>query len=188
MVEALSSFVTLWHSNYCPLPTAFCPLIGYITCFAGAMLIHELGHLAAARWCRIPATELGLGWGKRLCGFHLGGVEYKLHALPVGAYVRLDINELQRRGLDQQVFVLLAGVLVNLVAAALTPGTTFGRMNMLLAATNLLPLYQQDGWKCGMVCLRALLRRHSVLIEWTFTIAGGGLSLALFVAQTIRHL
>ncbi|MBA3442062.1 MAG: site-2 protease family protein [Pyrinomonadaceae bacterium] len=160
----------------------------YIICFAVAMLIHELGHLAAARLCRIPATELGFGWGKRLFGFDLGGVEYKLHALPIGAYVRLDISELQRRSLGQQVFVLLAGVLVNLGAAGATWGTTFGTMNMLLAVTNLLPLYQQDGWKCGVVCLRALLRRHSTLVEWTFTIAGGGLSLAFFFAQTIRHL
>ncbi|HEY0079329.1 MAG TPA: site-2 protease family protein [Pyrinomonadaceae bacterium] len=163
-------------------------LINYLACFAVAMLIHELGHLAAAFTCRVPATELGLGWGRRLFGFRLGAVEYKLHALPIGAYVRLDMGELQRRPLVQQVSVLLAGIAVNLVAAAATAGTTFGVMNLLLAATNLLPLYQQDGWKCGMVMLRALLRRRSPLVEWTFTIAGGGLSLVLFIAQALRHL
>jgi membrane-associated protease RseP (regulator of RpoE activity) len=162
-------------------------VFNYLACFALAMLIHELGHLAAARLCRIPATELGLGWGSRLWGFNFRGVEYKLHALPVGAYVRLDMEELQRRPIVQQVFVLLAGIFVNLAAAAVVSGTTFGVMNLLLAATNLLPLYQQDGWKCGMVMLRALLRRRSALVEWTFTIAGGVLSFALFVAQAFRH-
>ncbi len=151
------------------------------------MLIHELGHLAAARVCRVPATEFGLGWGRRLIGFHFGGVEYKLHALPVGAYVRLDIVELQRRPLSRQVLVLLAGIIVNLVAAALTLGTPFGTVNLLLAATNLLPLYQQDGWKCGMVMLRALLRRKSAVVEWTFTIAGSGMSIALIAFQALRH-
>ena len=162
--------------------------ISYILCFAVAMLIHEIGHLVAARACRITATELGMGWGRRVYSFRFGGVEYKIHALPVGAYVRLDMQELQRRPLSQQVLVLLAGIIVNLCAAAATPDTSFGAMNFLLAATNLLPLYQQDGWKCGIVFLRALLRRRSSLVEWTFTIAGGCLSIALFIAQALKHL
>jgi hypothetical protein len=83
--------------------------------------------------------------------------------------------------------VLLAGVLVNVAAAGLARGTWFGAMNFLLAATNILPLYQQDGWKCGMVVMRAALRRRSALIEWTFTVAGGGASLALFAAHALRH-
>jgi membrane-associated protease RseP (regulator of RpoE activity) len=163
-------------------------LVSYLFGFFIALLIHELGHLAAARLCRLTATEFGLGWGRRLFGFRLGGIEYKLHALPVGAYVRLDIVELQQRALRQQVLVLLAGIIVNLVAAALTMGTALGTMNLLLAATNLLPLYQQDGWKCGMVMLRALLRRKSTVVEWTFTIMGSAVSLAVIAFQALRHL
>ena len=162
-------------------------IIPYLLSFFVALLLHELGHLVAARLCRVPVMEFGLGWGRRLFGFHFGGVEYKLHALPVGAYVRLDIVELQRRVLSQQVLVLLAGIIVNLISAALTMGTPFGTINLLLAATNILPLYQQDGWKCGMVMLRALLRRKSAFVEWTFTIAGSSLSLALIAFQALRH-
>lgn len=162
-------------------------ILVYVLWFVLAMLIHELGHLVAARLCGVRASELGIGWGPRLCGVRIGGVEFKLHALPVGAYVRLDMEELQRRRLSQQVFVLLAGVLVNLAAAGLAGGTWFGAMNFLLAATNILPLYQQDGWKCGMVVMRAALRRRSALVEWVFTIAGGGASLALFAAQALRN-
>ena len=163
-------------------------LISYILWFAISLLIHELGHFGAARVCSVRVTEFGLGWGPKVFGFKLGEVEYKLHALPIGAYVRLDVAELQRRPLSQQVLILLAGINVNLVASALTLGTSFSAMNLLLAATNLLPLYQQDGWKCGMVMLRALLRRKSAVVEWTFTIAGSGLSLALFAAYTLRHI
>ncbi|HLL77583.1 MAG TPA: site-2 protease family protein [Pyrinomonadaceae bacterium] len=153
-----------------------------------AMLIHELGHLLAARACRVPATELGLGWGPRVWGFGAGEVEFKLHALPVGAYVRLDVRLLQERPLSQQVLVLLAGIVVNLCAAAACPGTVFGAMNLLLAATNLLPFYQQDGWKCGIVMLRALSpKRRSALVEWTFTVAGACASVALIAAQLIRR-
>jgi membrane-associated protease RseP (regulator of RpoE activity) len=162
-------------------------ILVYIFWFALAMLVHEIGHLAAARACGVPANALGVGWGPRVCGFTLGGVEFNLRALPVGAYVRLDIEELQRSRLSSQVLVLLAGIIVNLLAAELARGTWFGTMNLLLAATNLLPLYQQDGWKCGMVMLRAALRRRSALVEWTFTVAGGGASLVLFAALFMRY-
>jgi membrane-associated protease RseP (regulator of RpoE activity) len=151
-----------------------------------ALFIHELGHLLAARACLVPVTEFGLGWGRKLIGFRAGGVEYKLNLLPVGAYVRLDIEELQRRPLSQQALVLLAGVLVNLLAATLAGANGFAMINLMLAATNLLPLYQQDGWKCGIVMLRALLNRRNALVEWTFTISGGAFSL-LFIFAKMRH-
>src|ERR1041385_554754 len=102
-----------------------------------AMLIHELGHLAAARACGVGATELGIGWGPRVGGFTYGDVVYSLRALPVGAYVRLDMEELQRRPLSRQVFVLLAGVLVNLAAAEGGGSTWFGGMKFLPAAPTL---------------------------------------------------
>src|SRR5437764_1475137 len=111
-------------------------LVLYCLCFILAMLLHELGHLCAARVCRVPARELGLGWGACIYQVRIGSVWYKLHALPVGAYVRLDMNELQRRPLDQQVFVLLAGIIVNVIAASVTRGTPFSLMNLLLAMTN----------------------------------------------------
>ena len=163
-------------------------LLNTVLSFAAAMFIHEVGHLLAARACRVSATELGLGWGRRIGRVRVCGVDLKLHALPLGAYVRLDMNELQARPLSQQVLVLLAGIIVNLCAAALAPDSVFGVLNFLLAATNLLPLYQQDGWKCGMVMLRALLDRRSPVVEWTFTLAGGATSALLFVAYLLRHL
>ncbi|HYE14552.1 MAG TPA: hypothetical protein VD968_08950, partial [Pyrinomonadaceae bacterium] len=66
-------------------------------------------------------------------------------------------------------------------------GSWFSLMNLLLAATNLLPLYQQDGWKCGMVMLRALLERRSALVEWTFTVVGGAASLAVMTLLALKY-
>ena len=161
--------------------------ITYVLLFAATMFIHELGHLAAARLCGVRAPELGLGWGPKLFEVGVGGVRFKLHLLPIGAYVRLDMKGLQTRPLVQQVFVLLAGVLVNIAAALATQGTWFSLMNYLLAATNLLPLYQQDGWKCGMVMIRALLARRSPLVEWTFTVAGAVVSLSALASLALRY-
>jgi len=154
----------------------------YILFFLVAILLHELGHLAAAWACSITVREFGFGWGKKLLGFRLGSINCVVRILPIGAYVRLDMNELRIRPLSQQVLVLLAGIITNVIVAALAGGTRFGLVNYLLAATNILPLYQQDGWKCGMVMLRGSFQRKSALPEWTFTIAGGGLSLTLMAA------
>jgi len=163
-------------------------IVSYVTCFLGALVLHELGHFAAAYACRIRINEFGVGWGRRLAGTTLGGVDYVFRVLPVGAYVRFDLKELQLRPLGQQVLVLLAGIIVNLLAASLTGGTRFSAMNYLLAATNILPVYQQDGWKCGMVMLRGIMRRKSRLVEWTFTITGSSLTLFLFGALVLHVL
>jgi len=78
-----------------------------------------------------------------------------------------------------QLMVHLGGVTFNLVAGFLTYGTTFGWLNLLLAAGNILPLYQHDGWKCGVVIMRAFLRRKSQPAERAFTFSGGFVSLLI---------
>lgn len=161
-------------------------LLTTICLFLLALLLHEFAHLIAARACRVTITEFGLGWGQQLFAFRWRQINFGVRLLPVGAYVRFDLNELQQRPLAQQVLILLAGIIANLVAGVVTSGTRFSLMNFLLAATNILPLYQQDGWKCGMVMLRGVLGRKSSLVEWTFTIAGSILSIALFSALFIR--
>jgi regulator of sigma E protease len=152
--------------------------------FVVALVLHELGHFFAARACRIPVTEAGFGWGPQLYSVRLRGIEYQLRLLPLGAYIRLDMADLQKRALIQQLFVLLAGIAVNLILAALAWGTFFGSFNLALALANLLPLYQQDGWKGGILICRRLFRRPNQLVEWSFTISGGLMSLA-FLARAL---
>lgn len=144
-----------------------------------AMIIHELGHLAAARWCRVPASELGLGMGPKLFGFRVGGIRLSFRALPIGSFVMLDGAALKQRSLRAQLMVHLSGIIFNLVAGLLAYGTIFGWLNLLLAAGNVLPLYQHDGWKCGVVIMRALMQRKSQPAERAFTFSGGFVSLVI---------
>ena len=81
----------------------------------------------------------------------------------------------------QQLFVLGAGVGVNLVLCVLTWGSLFGALNLALAIGNLIPLYQLDGWKSGMVICRRMFGRPSPLVEWIFTLGGGAIALAVMV-------
>ena len=153
--------------------------LNFILSFAAALVLHELGHFLAAHACRVPVTQAGFGWGPKLFGFRAKEVDYQLRALPIGAYIRMDMSALQRRPLFQQLFILLAGVGVNFALSAIAWGTVFGWLNLVLAVGNLFPLYQQDGWKTGMVICRRVFRRTSPLVEWSFTLSAGAIGLIL---------
>jgi len=162
-------------------------IVSLVSFTALAMIIHELGHLLAARACKVPASELGLGLGPRLTGFRLGSIHFNLRAIPAGSFVILYGTALKQKAVRAQLFVHLGGVIFNLVAGLFTYGTMFGWLNLLLAAGNILPIYQHDGWKCGVVIMRALMRRTSQPAERAFTFSGGFVSL-LIAWATIRIL
>lgn len=147
--------------------------INIILSFVGALVLHELGHFLAARACRVPVTQAGLGWGPKVFSIRIKGVDYQLRLFPVGAYIRMDMSFLQSRPLCQQLFVLLAGIAVNVFLAVIAWGTFFGILNLALAIGNIFPLYQQDGWKSGMVIFRRVFGRPSPLVEWSFTLSAG---------------
>jgi membrane-associated protease RseP (regulator of RpoE activity) len=130
--------------------------------------------------CRVSVKQIGFGCGPKLISVHNRGVDYQLRLLPIGAYIRMDMASLQTRPLAQQLVVLLAGILVNLILGVLTWGTFFGTLNMALALTNLLPVYQQDGWKTGIVISRHVLGRASARVEWSFTILSALIAVAIF--------
>jgi membrane-associated protease RseP (regulator of RpoE activity) len=155
--------------------------IEIILTFVLALVLHEIGHFLAARACQIPVTEAGLGWGPKLCSVRVHDVAYFLRLLPLGAYIRMDMAVLQRRPLLHQLFTLFAGIAVNLLLGAIAWGTMFGTLNLALAIGSSLPLYQHDGWKIGMVICRRAFGRPSPLVEWSFTISGGLIGLAVLV-------
>jgi membrane-associated protease RseP (regulator of RpoE activity) len=144
-----------------------------------AMLVHEFGHVYAARQCNVSTSEISLGLGRKLFGLNFRGVLVSLRSIPLGSFVRLDGTSLNRRSLGDQICVHLGGIFFNLIAAGLFYGTLFGWINLLLAIGNLLPLYQHDGWKCAVVIIRALMRRTSQSAEWALTFSGGFLSFVI---------
>ena len=156
-------------------------IINAIVSFFAALVLHELGHYFAARLCGVPIKQVGLGWGPKVYDIRVGTVDCQLRLLPVGAYVRMDMIALQRRPLLQQLFVLGAGIGVNLVLCVLAWGSLFGAINLALAIGNLIPLYQLDGWKSGMVIVRRMFGRPSPVAEWSLTLGGGVIALAVLV-------
>jgi membrane-associated protease RseP (regulator of RpoE activity) len=156
-------------------------IINAVVSFLAALVLHELGHYVAARLCGVPIKQAGFGWGPKLFGVRVSDVDCQLRMLPVGAYIQMDMIALQRRPLLQQLFVLGAGIGMNLTLCVLTWGSLFGALNLALAIGNIVPFYQLDGWKSGMVICRRMFGRPSPLVEWVLTLGGGAIALAVFV-------
>ncbi len=161
-------------------------IINAFLSFFAALVLHELGHYCAARMCAVPIKQAGVGWGPKLYGTRVSNVDCVVRLLPVGAFVQMDMRALQRRPLIQQLFVLGAGVGVNLVLAVLTWGSLFGVLNLALAIGNMIPFYQLDGWKSGMVICRRMFGRPSPLVEWMLTLGGGAIALAVLIRAFIN--
>ena len=51
------------------------------------IMIHELGHLIAAKLLNIPVERFSIGFGPKLWAFGKGQTEYRLSVIPIGGYV-----------------------------------------------------------------------------------------------------
>ena len=53
------------------------------------IIVHELGHFLAARWCGLQVDKFAIWFGKPLWSRKMDGVEYILGSIPAGGYVAL---------------------------------------------------------------------------------------------------
>jgi membrane-associated protease RseP (regulator of RpoE activity) len=64
-------------------------LLIVIACIVVMIMVHELGHLLAAKRGGMKVTEYFLGFGPRLWSFRWGETEYGIKAFPLGGYVKI---------------------------------------------------------------------------------------------------
>lgn len=93
------------------------------------IVVHELGHFAAARLQGIYVTKFSIGFGPVLAKYQGKETEYALRAIPLGGYVAFpddepennipldDPNLLRNRPLFDRAIVISAGVIANLIFA-----------------------------------------------------------------------
>lgn len=106
-------------------------IIGAVFAVFLIILLHELGHFAAARFCGIHVVRFSLGFGKALWK-HVSkktGTEYVLAILPLGGYVKMlgegeetvlpeeTDHSYNGKALWQRMIVVLAGPFVNVLLA-----------------------------------------------------------------------
>jgi regulator of sigma E protease len=91
------------------------------------VLVHEFGHFAAAKLCRVRVEAFAIGFGRKIVGFTSGGTSYQINLLPLGGYVKMagelpgedlhsdDPGEFQNHPRWQRVIITLAGPIANFI-------------------------------------------------------------------------
>lgn len=57
------------------------------------ILVHEAGHMLAARTAGIPVARFSIGFGPKLWKWEAGGTEYRISLIPLGGYVLPAIED-----------------------------------------------------------------------------------------------
>lgn len=95
------------------------------------IVIHELGHLLAARRCGMRVERFSVGFGPVLLSFRRGDTEYAISALPLGGYVKIrgmapgedvpagDATAYANQPAWRRFLVILAGPFMNYAGAIL---------------------------------------------------------------------
>jgi regulator of sigma E protease len=84
------------------------------------ILIHELGHLIAAKLLHIPIERFSIGFGPKLWSWGKGTTEYRVSALPIGGYVLPKIEDEDDFFLispRRRIAFALGGPMANLLSA-----------------------------------------------------------------------
>jgi regulator of sigma E protease len=103
-------------------------LLSFVVLLGVLIFIHELGHFIASRLAGIGVKTFSLGFGPRLFGFSRGGTDYRISALPLGGYVKMEgeqvgdaltgaRTEFGSRSVLTRALVVAAGPFMNLVLA-----------------------------------------------------------------------
>lgn len=94
--------------------------LGIVVLLSLLILIHELGHLAAARLVGIPVAGFSVGLGPKVWSRRWGWTEYSIRALPLGGYVLpavTDPDDFRAIALKKRLVYFLGGPLANLLTA-----------------------------------------------------------------------
>ena len=104
--------------------------IAVVIVFSLVILVHELGHLFAARRIGVKVERFSLGFGRVLFSRKIGQTEYALSAIPFGGYVKPlgeapdeEVPEedkpfsLNHQSLPKRFSVLAAGSVFNILFA-----------------------------------------------------------------------
>ena len=106
-------------------------ILSFLVTLGVLVVIHELGHYAAARMMGVKIVRFSVGFGRTLWSRRFGrdGTEWALSAIPLGGYVKmLDEREgdvapadrpraFNRQGVAARIFIVLAGPLANFFLA-----------------------------------------------------------------------
>ncbi len=103
-------------------------LIIFLAVLSLLVFVHEFGHFIAARRLGVSVEEFGFGFPPRLFGWKRGETTYSVNWIPLGGFVRLKgesgeyvhhHNSFVGRAVWQRMIIVIAGVLMNFLLAAI---------------------------------------------------------------------
>ena len=122
-------------------PSFWLMIVAFLLLLGPLIVIHELGHYLAGRWCGVRAETFSVGFGKELWHrIDKRGTRWRIAAIPLGGYVQFagdadassrpdaalaGKSDAELKGtlpgapLWQRSFIVLAGPLANLLTAVL---------------------------------------------------------------------
>ena len=91
------------------------------------IMFHELGHYVVGRLCGIGIVEFSIGFGPKLIGREINGIQYSLRALPLGGYCAFvgeddsspAPNAMRRQPVWKRFLTVAAGPAMNFLIAYL---------------------------------------------------------------------
>jgi regulator of sigma E protease len=110
-------------------------LIAFLVVLTLLVFVHELGHFVAAKKAGLRVHEFGFGFPPRLFGIRKGETVYSINAIPLGGFVKIegedggsssDPKSFASRPAWIRAIILLAGVIMNMLFAAVLFGVGFG--------------------------------------------------------------
>lgn len=135
-------------------------LLVFILILSLLVLVHELGHFISARKMGVRVEEFGFGIPPRIWGKKVGETVFSINAFPFGGFVKVageDDEELVdksdkgaffNKSPIQRIFILVSGVLMNVLLAVLVFYLFFSINNF---KTSSLPLLYDYDFKYGKV-------------------------------------
>lgn len=118
-------------------------IIYFIILLSVIVIIHEMGHLLAAKAFNVYCPEFSIGMGPKLFGKKIGETTYNIRAFPIGGFVamagdtdnnletKVDTNEIPEErtilGISKwkKIIIMLAGVFMNFLLALILTSIIF---------------------------------------------------------------
>jgi membrane-associated protease RseP (regulator of RpoE activity) len=127
------------------------------------IIVHELGHLWAAKFCKCGVKVFSVGFGKVLWSKKIGKTVYQIAAFPMGGFCQLQ-GELEysrskyaftNKTYSQKLLIIFAGILMNIFTGLLAYGLfhftlnktflLFAYYSVFMGLSNALPIPSLDG-------------------------------------------
>lgn len=167
------------------------------------VLVHELGHFAAAKGFHMFVEEFGIGLPPRLFSRVRGETRYSINAVPLGGFIKLHgeldrtpTRSFMREKAWKRAIVLVAGVVMNFIAGSLifstvlwmgVPPAVFISDVVVGSPAEKAGLQQGDtinGWEDPAVFMAYIKRHRGEPV--TFSITRGGVEKKITVVPRVR--